>query len=164
MLNYTKLIIFINKEYKTMKLSARARYGTRALLDLALHWSKKPVQLKGIALRQDIPLHYLEHLIAPLVGAGIVRSSRGARGGMRLARPPQEIKLSEVIQLLEGSTSPVECINNPESCPRYDLCVTRDIWAEMKRAIDGVLESTTLQNLVERQKKKEQPAKAMYHI
>ena len=147
-----------------MKLSTRGRYGTMALLDLALHWGEEPVPLKDIARRQNISLPYLEHLIAPLIGVGIVGSTRGARGGVQLARPPREVKLSEVIPLLEGSTTPVECLNNPGSCPRYDLCVTRDIWAEMKKAMDGVLESTTLQDLVERQKEKEQSAEAMYYI
>ena len=147
-----------------MKLSTRARYGTTALLDLALHWGSGPVQLKDIARRQNISFHYLEHLMAPLVGAGIVRSTRGARGGMQLARQPQEIKLSEVIQLLEGSITPVECIDNPESCPRSDLCATRDVWNEMKKAMDGVLESTTLQDLVERHNKKKQPGPAMYYV
>ena len=147
-----------------MKLSTRARYGTRALLDLALHRNEGPVQLKDIALREEISLHYLEHLITPLIGAGIVRSSRGARGGMQLVRHPREIKLKEVIQLLEGSLTLVECVNDPESCPRSELCVTRDIWSEMKKAMDGVLESTTLQDLVERQKKKGQPEQAMYYV
>lgn len=147
-----------------MKLSTRGRYGTLALLDLALHWGNEPVPLKDVARRQDISLHYLEHLIAPLISAGIVGSTRGARGGVQLVRPPHEVKLSEVIQLLEGSTAPVECLNNPESCSRYDICVTRDIWDELKKAIDGVLESTTLQDLVERQKKKDQSTKAMYYI
>lgn len=147
-----------------MKLSTRGQYGTRALLDLALHWGEGPVQLKDIAQRQNIPLQYLEHLITPLIAAGVVRSTRGARGGVSLARPPQEIRLSEVIQLLEGSIAPVECLNNPERCPRSDLCVPRDIWSELKKAIDGVLESTTLQDLVERQKRKEPPKEAMYYI
>ncbi|HUV75743.1 MAG TPA: Rrf2 family transcriptional regulator [Dehalococcoidales bacterium] len=147
-----------------MKLSTRGRYGTMALLDLALHCGKEPVPLKDIARRQSISLPYLEHLIAPLIGAGIVGSTRGARGGVQLVRPPMEVKLSEVIPLLEGSIDPVECLNNPECCSRYDLCVTRDVWAEMKKAMDGVLESTTLQDLVERQKKKEQSTEAMYYI
>ena len=147
-----------------MKLSTRTRYGTRALLDLALHWGKESVQLKDIALRQDISLHYLEHLIAPLVGAGIIRSTRGARGGVQLIRHPREIRLSEVVQLLEGSITPAECIGNPKSCPRSDLCATRDVWSEMKKAMDAILESTTLQDLAERQKKKEQPEKAMYYV
>ncbi len=147
-----------------MKLSTRARYGTRALLDLAMQFGKGPVQLKDIALRQSISLHYLEHLIAPLMGAGVLRSTRGARGGVQLARHPQEIKLSEVISLLEGSITPVECVTDPEFCPRSRSCATRDIWNEMKQAMDGVLASTTLQDMVERQARKEQPEQAMYYV
>ena len=147
-----------------MRLSTRGQYGTRALLDLALHRDEEPVPLKDIAQRQQISLQYLEHLITPLIGAGIVRSTRGARGGVCLARSPHEVRLSEVIQLLEGSIGPVECVSNPEACDRSELCVTRDVWGELKKAIDGVLESITLQDLVERQKGKEPPEEAMYYI
>lgn len=147
-----------------MKLSTRARYGTRALLDLALHYGEEPVLLKDIAKRQQVSLRYLEHLVTPLIAAGIVRSTRGPRGGVALARPPAEIRLSEVMQLLEGSTAPVECINSPETCPRSELCATRDVWWEVKKAMDGVLASITLHDLVERQKNKEQSKEAMYYI
>ena len=147
-----------------MKLSTKGRYGTRALLDLALHQGEGPILLRDIAQRQQISLRYLEHLITPLIAGGLVRSTRGAGGGVLLARPPEEIRLSEVIQLLEGSIAPVECINNPGVCSRSELCVTRDIWGEMKKAMNGVLESTTLQDLVERQKRKEQHREKMYYI
>jgi len=147
-----------------MKLSTRGRYGTRALLELALHYREGPVPLKDIAQRQQISLLYLEHLITPLIAGGIVRSTRGARGGVSLAKLPEEIRLSEVIQLLEGSIAPVECVNNPGICTRSELCVTRDIWSELKKAMNGILESTTLQDLVERQKRKEQPTEVMYYI
>jgi Rrf2 family protein len=147
-----------------MKISTRARYGTRALLDLALHQGEEPVSLKDIAQRQQIPQQYLEHLISPLIAAGMVRSTRGPKGGVSLAKPPQQIIMSEVIQILEGSTAPVECVDNPKLCPRFESCVTRDIWDELKKAMNGVLESTTLQNLVERQKSKEAPKEAMYYI
>jgi len=138
-----------------MKLSTRARYGTKAVLELSLHWGKGPLLLKDIAQRQQIPLPYLEHLIGPLVKAEIIKSTRGTRGGVSLLKPPGEIRLSEVIQLLEGSIAPVACVDNPESYPRSDTCVTHDIWAEVKRAMYGVLESTTFEDLVERQKQKE---------
>ena len=147
-----------------MKLSTRGRYGTRALLEIALHYGEGPVPLKDIARSQQIPLQYLEHLITPLVAAGMIRSVPGARGGVWLARSPQEIKLSAVIGLLEGSIALVECVSDPKYCPRSDFCVTRDIWGELKKAMDGVLESTTLQDLVERQKRKERPEEVMYHI
>ena len=147
-----------------MKLSTRARYGARALLDLALHTDEGPVLVKDIAQRQQISAMYLEHLIAPLITAGIIRSVRGARGGIWLAKSPQEIKLSEVIGLLEGSIAPAECVNDPKYCSRSDLCVTREVWGELKKAMNGVLESITLQDLVERQKTKEWPEEVMYYI
>ncbi len=93
-----------------------------------------------------------------------MRSTPGARGGVWLARSPQEIKLSEVIGLLEGSMAPVECVNDPKYCSRSDFCVTRDIWGELKKVMDEVLESTTLQDLVERQKSKGQSEEGVYHI
>ena len=136
-----------------MKLSTKGRYGIRALLELALHEGEEPVSLRNIAERQQISLPYLEHLVAPLIAGGIVRSTKGPRGGILLTRAPEEIRLSEVIQLLEGSIALVDCVNNPDICARSEFCVTRDIWDEIKKAVDGILESTTLQDLVERQKK-----------
>ena len=146
-----------------MKLTTRTRYGTRALLDLAMHSQRKPVQLKEIANRQSISLHYLEHLITPLVAAGIIKSLRGSQGGVLLAKSPKEIRLSDVVELLEGSIAPVECTQSPEVCDRSKFCATRDIWGELAEAIKGVLEATTLQDLVERQQTKKQPAD-MYSI
>ena len=147
-----------------MKLSTRGRYATRALLDLALHHDEEPVLLKDIAHRQEISLPYLEHLITPLIAVGIVRSTRGAKGGISLARSPKEIRLDEIIQLLEGTIAPVECVTNPEVCSRSESCVARDVWSELKRAINGVLGSITLQDLVERQKRKQKRGMTMYHI
>ncbi len=147
-----------------MKLSTRGQYGTRALLDLALHQGEEPILLKDIARRQQISLRYLEQLIPPLIAGGIVRSTRGPKGGVALAKAPEEIRLSEVIRFLEGSMAPVECVNNPRACPRAKLCVTRDVWAELGKAMNGILESTSLQDLVERQRKKEQSGEVMYYI
>jgi len=137
-----------------MRLSTKGRYGTRVLLDLALHPGEGLIPLKDIARRQEISLPYLEHLIAPLITGGMIKSTRGPRGGVSLIKRPDKIKLSEVIQLLEGTIVPVNCLINPKAYPRSDYCATRDIWDEIRKAIDGVLESTTLQDLVERQKQK----------
>ena len=147
-----------------MKLSTRGKYATRALLDLALHHNEEPVLLKDIARRQQISLSYLEHLITPLVAGGIVRSTRGAKGGFSLAKPSEKIRLNEVIQLLEGSLDPSECFTNSEVCSRSESCVTRYVWSELREAINGVLGSITLQDLVERQKAKQQCGVNMYHI
>ncbi len=147
-----------------MKLSTRGQYATRALLDLALHRDEEPVLLRDIARRQQISQRYLEHLVTPLIAAGIIVSTRGPRGGISLARPPEEVRLDEVIQLLEGSIAPVECVNNPDVCERSAGCATRDIWGELKTAINGVLSSVALSDLVERQRQKDDASEAMYYI
>jgi len=147
-----------------VKLSTKGRYGTRALLDLASHYEERIIQLKDVAKRQQISLRYLEQLVTPLIAGGIVRSTRGAGGGVSLARPPREINLSEAFKLLEGSTALVECIDNPEICERSGLCVTRDVWSELKIVIDGVLGDTTLQDLVDRQRQKDRHESSMYYI
>jgi Rrf2 family cysteine metabolism transcriptional repressor len=144
-----------------MKLSTKGRYGTRALLDIALHQGNGPIQLRDIAKREQISLPYLNHLIAPLIEGGVIRSTRGVGGGVSLAKSPEEIRMSEVIGLLEDSIALVKCVTDPAACNRSKFCATRDIWSELKTAMDGVLESTTLQDLVERQKEKGQP---MYYI
>jgi Rrf2 family cysteine metabolism transcriptional repressor len=147
-----------------MKLSTRGRYGLRALLDLAVHQGEGMVLLKDIARRQEVSLPYLEHLITPLIAGGLVKSTRGARGGVLLLKPPAEVKLTEVVQLLEGSIAPVDCVNDPRVCSRSASCVTRDIWMQITDAIIQVLDSTTLQDLVERQRQKEQTETGMYNI
>ncbi|MDP2931908.1 MAG: Rrf2 family transcriptional regulator [Chloroflexota bacterium] len=147
-----------------MKLSTKGRYGTRLLLDIALNQGKAPVLLKDVARRQQIPLPYLKHLVSPLVKGGLLRSTRGARGGFVLARHPEQVKLSEVLEYLEGSLALVDCISKPGVCRRAAFCATRDIWGEMGKAISGVLESVTLLELMERQKSKQPAAAKMYYI
>ena len=147
-----------------MRLSTKGRYGARAMLDLALNSGKGPVLLRDIAKRQEVSEKYLEHSITTLRKAGLVRSIRGARGGYVLAKSPSQIRLSEIMEVLEGSMAPVECVDDPQVCQRAQLCVTRDIWAEMKEAIDNILESITLQDMVERQNKKENSKAIVYNI
>ena len=133
-----------------MRLSSRARYGMRAVLELALEYGKKPMQIKTIAEREDISNKYLEQLVAMLKSAGLVRSVRGPRGGYVLSRPPAEISLKEVFWTLEGPMIAVECLEHPEFCPRCTDCTTRQVWQELQDAVTGVLESYTLADLVDK--------------
>jgi Rrf2 family transcriptional regulator, cysteine metabolism repressor len=147
-----------------MKISTKGRYATRAMLDLALHNGKTPVLLKDISARQGISLRYLEQIISPLIAARIVSSTRGPKGGIYLAKPPGKIKLLDIIQVLEGSVAPVECVENPGVCTRAPSCVARDVWTDVAQAIYGVLESVTLQDLVERQREKGHGKELLYQI
>ena len=96
-----------------MKLSTRARYGARALLDLALQSSEGTVLLIDVARRQEVSALYLTHLVWLHVAAGIVKSTRGARSGVSLLDPPTETKLSEVAELLKGSIAPYDYVPLP---------------------------------------------------
>jgi len=146
-----------------MKLSTKARYGARAMLDLAIHYGQGPIQLKDIAERQEISEKYLEHLITSLKVAGFVKSVRGAHGGYLLSRPPSEIRLFDIIRVLEGSLAPVDCVDDSKICHRASFCVTRDVWGQIKEVMTGVLESITLEEMCQRQKRKQEP-EVMYYI
>lgn len=147
-----------------MKLSTRTRYGVRALVDLALHNNEGPIQVRDIAAREEISEKYLEHLMSLLKGAGFVRSVRGAHGGYLLARPAAEVSLNEVVNALEGSLAPAECVTDAAICHRSSFCVTRDVWGEIQDVIDHVLKSITLEDLRRREKDRRQPESGMYYI
>ncbi len=147
-----------------MRLSTRGAYATRAMLDLALHDGQGPVALKDIARRQQISERYLGHLMDALRVAGLVKSARGARGGFALAKLPHEIYLSDIIRNVEGSIDIVKCVDAPDVCSRVASCAARDVWVQIKQAIYDVLQSITLQELVERQKKKSNLEAEIYYI
>ncbi|MFC1978700.1 RrF2 family transcriptional regulator [Chloroflexota bacterium] len=138
-----------------MKLSTRGRYTTKAIVDLALNSASGPAMLKDIAERQGISQRYLGQLIIPLTDAGMVKGIRGRGGGFMLAKPPGEITLSEIIAVSEGRISFEECVEKPELCEKSDSCVIRDVWSETIEAVEKVLNSTTLQDLIDRQAGKE---------
>jgi Rrf2 family cysteine metabolism transcriptional repressor len=138
-----------------MKISTRVRYGTRAMLDLAIHYQDGPVLVKEIAARQQISARYLEQLLISLKVAGLVHSTRGTGGGFALAKLPSQIKIIDIVQAMDGSIAPVECVDAPESYPRSAYCATRDVWARVKDAVNNVLDSITLEHLMVQQLDKE---------
>lgn len=128
-----------------MKLSTKARYGTRMVLDMAKHYDEGPVQIGDIAKRVDVSVKYLEQLIIPLKKAGYVESIRGPKGGHMLTKSPNEITIGEIVGLLEGGINLSECIENPDICDKSKDCLTRGIWEEATKAMSDKLNSITLQ-------------------
>lgn len=133
-----------------MKLSTKSRYGTRLLFDMARHYKQGPIQLASIAKRQDIPVKYLEQIIIPLKKANYIESVRGSKGGHMLARPPEEITVYEIVELLEKGLKLTECTENPKLCNRSKTCITHIIWREATQAMKAKLQSITLADLLER--------------
>ena len=132
-----------------MKLSSKARYATEAMVDLARHSDGGLVLLRDVSERIVVSEGYLEQLLMPLKAGGLVRTARGANGGFALGRHRSEIRLSDILRVVEGSMAPAQCVDEPQACARSAMCPTREVWARMKEATDHVLESTTLQDLIE---------------
>lgn len=133
----------------TVKISTKGRYGLRLMFDLALHYGKGMTPLKEIAKRQEISDKYLEQIIMQLNRAGLVRSVRGSQGGYSLREAPDKILVGDVLRAVEGSLAPVECLDEPGSCPNADLCVTVTVWRKVREAIESVVDHMTLQDLVD---------------
>ena len=126
------------------------RYGTRIMLELALRDEQAPVSSGEIAASEELSRKYVESLMVLLRTAGLVQSARGAQGGYKLSRPSQGISLYDLFQALEGTEAFVPCSAAAAACPRYQACVTRDVWAEMLAATTRVLRETALADLAER--------------
>ena len=137
-----------------MKLSTKSRYGVRAMADIALYGETGASQLKDISKRQAISAKYLDHILSALRKAGLIRSTRSRTAGYTLTKPAHHISLKEIIQILEGSLAPVECVDNPECCKQVPVCFSRDAWGKLKVEMERVLDSITLQDLIDSQKTK----------
>lgn len=136
-----------------MKVSSRAHYGLRAMTELARTHGHGTLSLTEIASREGLPLPYLEQVIGPLRKAGLVEGMRGAHGGYRLTRAPAEIKVGEIVRILDGpdATALVECAADGYvggSCARDTECLSRPLWSRVKAALDMVLFTTSLADLL----------------
>jgi len=153
-----------------MMFSTKAEYGVRVMVELARRGGSDaggldaaagpagvtPVPLAEIAAGDGLPLAYLEHLVARLRKAGLVDSRRGSRGGYMLARPASQITMAEVVEALEGSIAPIECISqSPDGsivCARESerdhVCPTKLLWTRVRMSIIGTLRETTLADLL----------------
>ena len=135
-----------------LTISTKGRYGSRLMMELALHYGKGPLLLRTIAKRQEISEGYFEQIVMLLKSAGLVHASRGSRGGYVLAKPPAEITMKDIIFALEGRISLVECVQNPGICKRRSSCATRIVWNKLTETMITMLESFTLASLVAQQR------------
>ena len=135
-----------------MKISTKGRYALRLMADIAQQGSGEPVSLRDAARRQGLSDKYLEQIVTPLARAGLVRSVRGAGGGYLLTRAPEEYAVGGILRTLEGSLTPVSCVETGACCGRAEQCVTREVWEQIAAAVSSVVDHTTLQDLVNRAK------------
>ncbi len=142
-----------------MIFTTKAEYGVRLLVELGCQHRDQPVSLKAIADAEGLPLAYLERIVALLKRAGLVESTRGARGGYLLAREPEAIAMDEVVLALEGTVAPMECLVDDRHgegrvlCSHHDDagrgCATKLLWTRVQAGVLRTLAQTTLAELVE---------------
>lgn len=131
-----------------MKISTKGRYGLRILMDLALHQSEKPRLIRDIAKSQQISEKYISRLVIALRKGGMIRSVRGVNGGFHLAMKPEDITLLDVIEVMEGPLSIVDCVSKPKSCAHSINCAPREVWCKLNEDIRTLMSGTTLSDIL----------------
>ena len=144
----------LGKRGYTMRISTKGRYGVRIMLELALCYEQHLMAVRSIAAKQELSEKYIEQIISLLSKGGLVRSQRGAAGGYRLATKPSDITVGQILRVTEGGLLIVECTSQP--CERREDCVTVEIWTDIREAVENVVDSITLEDLVTRHNEKNQ--------
>lgn len=134
-----------------MKISTKARYSLRVMLDLAQHREQGYIPLKTIAQRQGISKRYLDQIMMLLNRTDYLKTTRGAQGGYKLAKTPDRYTLGDILRLTEGGFAPLACIENGgEECDRYDSCMARGAWQGLEQVMAEYLDNLTLQDILDR--------------
>ena len=150
-----------------LRVSTKGEYGVRIMVDLARHYGERPRSLAGISQAEMLPLAYLEQLVKLLREADppLVSSTRGAHGGYRLSRRPEEITMGEIVRVLEGPIAPMICATEGEMsqiCGFLDSCKTQYLWAKVRDAVAHTLDGMTLADLINLAPETEQASKTRF--
>ena len=138
-----------------MKLSKRGEYGLRAMIYLAgTSKPDQPIKIREVAQKEKIPLKFLEQILLSLKNAGLLQSKLGVGGGYYLARAPKDINLGQIERVLDGPLAPVRCVSmmayEPCDCPDENKCGLRMVMMDVRNAVANILESTTLEDVLQR--------------
>jgi Rrf2 family transcriptional regulator, cysteine metabolism repressor len=138
-----------------MKLSTKCRYGVRAMIEIASHFGEGAVKRKTITASQGISHGYLENILIALKSHQLIRTARGVNGGFVLEKKPSQVRLLEIVNALEGSIAPVDCVENASACERAGRCPARTAWKKLYDAQNKVLSGITLQDLLDLDEKQQ---------
>jgi len=137
-----------------MKLSKRSEYGIRAMAKLATHGSEEHVSLKEIADEESIPIKFLEQIFLSLKNTGLLHSKSGRGGGYYLGKPAEQIIIGQIVRILDGPLAPINCVSEtayePCGCPDEEQCGLRLVMFDVRNAVAGILDNTTLADILKR--------------
>lgn len=138
-----------------MKISTKGRYALRLMIDLGLNNKGDYITLRDISERQNISIKYLEQIVTQLCKSGFVKSLRGPQGGYMLSDTPKNYKVGDILRIFEGKLAPVSCLETPENqCQYLDKCTTVEFWTGFYNVINNYIDSVTLEDLIDKAKKK----------
>lgn len=132
-----------------MKVSAKARYAVRLLLDLAMHKDQGPVRTADLSDHTGISVRFIEQILQPLKKAGLVQSTRGAAGGYVLSADPKEISMGRIIRIIEGNLCLTHCCEDPKNCHRSPSCRSHRAWVRVTQVLEAELEGISIADLQE---------------
>lgn len=147
-----------------MKMSTKARYGLRFMIDLGTNSVQGKVTLHQVAGREAISEKYLWQIANRLKAAGLINSISGAKGGYMLAKTPAKITLADILEALEGNFLLAPCIRTLSVCPRSDSCVSREVWKEINAKMTDAMKSITLGDIMDKHSKMKKNASLTYSI
>lgn len=134
-----------------MKISTKARYSLRIMLDMAQHREDGYIPLKTIAERQGISKNYLDQIMMLLNRTNYLKAARGAQGGYKLAKAPDQYTLGDILRLTEGGFAPIACLENGgEECGQYESCMARKAWQGLEQVMADYLDNLTLQDIIDK--------------
>jgi Rrf2 family protein len=132
-------------------ISTKGRYAIRVMIDLAEHDQGKYIPLKDIAARQEISKKYLEIIVKDMVAGGLLTGTSGKGGGYKLNRKPEEYSVGEILELMEGTLSPVACLaEDVNDCPRKGACQTLPLWIEFDQLVHDFFFNKKLSDLIKK--------------
>jgi len=133
-----------------MRLTYKGDYSIKVILELALNYGQGVITIQDLATKGDVPIKFLEQVLLDLKRGGFVDSKRGKKGGYELSKRPDQIKLGEVVRYIDGPTEPIACVSDRyKGCKEVDRCILRGIWQRVDRAISGVIDTVTFEDLVQ---------------
>jgi Rrf2 family protein len=149
-----------------MRISFKGDYALKIILDLAATYNKGVARIRDISKRQDIPEKFLEQIIIILKRGGYIKTVRGPRGGVSLAKHPSEITLGEIVRLMDGSTAPIACVSCSAylKCDYESRCAFKKVWAEVRQKTNEIVDKTTFQDMVTEANKMEPHGAIEYNI
>jgi len=137
-----------------MKVTAQSRYALRILLDIALYGEKGPRPIREIAGSQAISEKFVSRIVVPLRRAGLLESVRGGRGGLRLARLPDQITMLDVVEAMDGPVSLLSCLTKPHACPQQGRCAAEDAWGRVNAGLVATMSSIRLSDIIARHRRR----------